>query len=652
MKRFFAKRRKTPQNNEQDDLNASQEPINYSNDEGDSTISNTDSFLIDGQSDGQLFDENVHGDDDTIPINESHEESDPIIKEKTSLVHASSLPLESKPFSYTIREGDTLQNISDKFHIKESIIKKTNPNVIFNTKLNEGEVIQLFPDYGDSQKVHPIEVFVYDQKNKTDGLPGKLYIKKHNLIFSRKSLFHHHHRINLGGYLESSILPYPSQNLEQMNLTILLLNYLKDPSDKSTSVTECFVGQKDEMERLRYEIIKTADFHQEKVNYKPPDPNSISYSQEFAENAGIQTTKRRKSFIGKGKDKKKDDEDKIKSAPSCGVVQTMKIFLPQIQFLGGQLDVITKTDVFLVRKKLPPRYQNSNWTCLYKTSDDGFLLKTFFRKVANKWPLLMFIKTFDGDVIGAYIPSGLMNSSSFYGTIETFVFRFKTEIPKLDDLYITKLDDSKTDKKDEHANSEIDNEKNDQENKEINDKSDQQKSDKENQAESQINSKIKVEKENSNEENNDQINSEIKDEKESTNEENNDQVNSETKSEKESSNEENNDQINSEKKNEKESANTEKNEQVKTETNRVKLAQKPRTVLEVFKWNKLQSINNRNFVLSSNDSILFGGGNSSAIYIDKEMYNGYSDPCETFGSPRLTKKKKFDISVIEVWQVS
>lgn len=57
------------------------------------------------------------------------------------------------------------------------------------------------------------------------------------------------------------------------------------------------------------------------------------------------------------------------------------------------------------------------------------------------------------------------------------------------------------------------------------------------------------------------------------------------------------------------------------------------------------------FFFSTDGSILIGGGSNCAIWIDDQLFKGYSYPCETFDSPQLTKKESFRIIECEVWMV-
>merc|ERR1712216_1031788 len=67
--------------------------------------------------------------------------------------------------------------------------------------------------------------------------------------------------------------------------------------------------------------------------------------------------------------------------------------------------------------------------------------------------------------------------------------------------------------------------------------------------------------------------------------------------------------------------------------------------LEVFLW----SLKDPFFLFSDADSIAMGGGASFALYIEKDLLHGMSEPCPTFDSPVLSSLGNFIISDFEMW---
>ena len=69
--------------------------------------------------------------------------------------------------------------------------------------------------------------------------------------------------------------------------------------------------------------------------------------------------------------------------------------------------------------------------------------------------------------------------------------------------------------------------------------------------------------------------------------------------------------------------------------------------LQVFRWSQA----NEFFTYSTSQEIAIGGGGSSAIWIDGNLLNAYSESCSTFNSPGLTQERSFKIKNIEAWQI-
>jgi LysM repeat protein len=69
---------------------------------------------------------------------------------------------------------------------------------------------------------------------------------------------------------------------------------------------------------------------------------------------------------------------------------------------------------------------------------------------------------------------------------------------------------------------------------------------------------------------------------------------------------------------------------------------------EAYRWQN----SNQYFISSSKEDISVGGGGASAIWIDHEFLNAFSEPCPTFNSPSLSKQPRFSILDVEVWQLS
>ena len=62
---------------------------------------------------------------------------------------------------------------------------------------------------------------------------------------------------------------------------------------------------------------------------------------------------------------------------------------------------------------------------------------------------------------------------------------------------------------------------------------------------------------------------------------------------------------------------------------------------------------NQYFATASDHDISIGNSEiGAAIYLGDQMEKGFSDPCDTYASPRLTTKSPFKVFDVEIWQIS
>jgi len=67
--------------------------------------------------------------------------------------------------------------------------------------------------------------------------------------------------------------------------------------------------------------------------------------------------------------------------------------------------------------------------------------------------------------------------------------------------------------------------------------------------------------------------------------------------------------------------------------------------LQVFHWSSQDPF----FLFSDLECIGMGGGSAFALYLDKDLLHGVSEPCSTFASSRLSSTENFIIGDLEVW---
>ncbi|KAM9424827.1 TBC1 domain family member 24 isoform 1-T1 [Pholidichthys leucotaenia] len=89
----------------------------------------------------------------------------------------------------------------------------------------------------------------------------------------------------------------------------------------------------------------------------------------------------------------------------------------------------------------------------------------------------------------------------------------------------------------------------------------------------------------------------------------------------------------------------------KNADNSLKQPEKPPGELSPFLSARHFNLNSKNtsmFMAGSNDSIIVGGGDGNALYIDSELNHGRTGRCTTFDNPPLCAES-FQISLLEVW---
>ncbi|CAB3359495.1 Hypothetical predicted protein [Cloeon dipterum] len=76
-------------------------------------------------------------------------------------------------------------------------------------------------------------------------------------------------------------------------------------------------------------------------------------------------------------------------------------------------------------RHLPARAEGYPWTLVFSTSQHGFSLNSMFRKMAKvESPILLVVQDTENRVFGALTACALKVSDHFYGTGESFLFRF------------------------------------------------------------------------------------------------------------------------------------------------------------------------------------------------------------------------------------
>ncbi|GFR52475.1 hypothetical protein Agub_g15044, partial [Astrephomene gubernaculifera] len=57
------------------------------------------------------------------------------------------------------------------------------------------------------------------------------------------------------------------------------------------------------------------------------------------------------------------------------------------------------------------------------------------------------------------------------------------------------------------------------------------------------------------------------------------------------------------------------------------------------------------FQFSTHEGLGVGGQGGFALWLDNELLEGASYPCDTFGSPQLSGREEFRVAAVELWQL-
>ena len=421
---------------------------------------------------------------------------------------------------YEVVEGDTLQSIVTKFNMTVDQIRRLNNNITEDS-IKPGLVLTV-----EKNKIEPMHLEMTSSDFSAKTLPGVLQVINDHIFFQPDDIQQPPLFISLLGFLEIVILPHPkamsslnvSEKWPSSTPTIFMISYLENPNNPNSGMCEAYFSTTNENSNKLKNVIQPLALQiQKEHDFTPPDPSTISIKKdnydwsdinENAENKNNEDyEKKEHKFVGASslpfsffsliklpkfgsKQPEPLVEPEIKPRR-----RRLSSFTSKIQLLPCESLVINDFEVNDLRSQMPYRYRNCNWNLLYQLSKHGTSYRTFFNCTEKAMPVVLLIKTDNGDKIGAYISSGLKFSKRYYGTGETFVFRFN---PKC----------------------------------------------------------------------------------------------------------------------------------------------------ESFKWSEGS---NQFFVTSTSTEIGLGGGGSSAIWIDGDLFNGISEPCSTFNSPQLTKEYRFKCIEIEVW---
>nr|XP_030686426.1 TLD domain-containing protein 2 [Globicephala melas] len=97
--------------------------------------------------------------------------------------------------------------------------------------------------------------------------------------------------------------------------------------------------------------------------------------------------------------------------------------------LAEASQVLGASEMRQISLHLPPRVAGHSWSLAFRTSRDGFSLRSLYRQMeGHSGPVLLVLRDQDGQMFGAFSSSAIRLSKGFYGTGETFLFSFSPQL--------------------------------------------------------------------------------------------------------------------------------------------------------------------------------------------------------------------------------
>ncbi|KAH0790564.1 TLD family protein [Histomonas meleagridis] len=411
------------------------------------------------------------------------------------------------PSTYVVQPGDSLQALALKFDCSVSSIKTSNH--LFSDLILPGDILQIPKTVGNNSFL-PITASYFNSKNNLDSsstIPGKLLVIDEYLRFEPTNHSFRPISIHLLGHIGSVIFPCPSTlNSDNPNtfdapdtLYVLLITYLCSIDNPDSLETKCFSATYKDLQTFHPKLQSLAASIQKQHNYQPPEIDQFSDTKPDTKPIPTPPSPPPSPPPPPHPQSPPPQQTSPSPPPQPQSLPQRPRRIPgagPITFIGGSSTILSEDEISRIRFVLPPRFRPLNWKLLFQLTRDGSSYTSFYSSAHGAEPLIMILKDQFGDRIGAYVSKGLKMSKQYYGSGETFVFRFSSDF-------------------------------------------------------------------------------------------------------------------------------------------------------EYFPWRETHS--NQYFVTSSDKNIAIGGGGSSAIWIDGNLLNAFSESCATFNSPSLTKQIKFKVCELEVW---
>eukprot|EP01022_Parablepharisma_sp_SALTPOND_P001097 TRINITY_DN105585_c2_g1_i1.p1 TRINITY_DN105585_c2_g1~~TRINITY_DN105585_c2_g1_i1.p1 ORF type:complete len:398 (-),score=20.93 TRINITY_DN105585_c2_g1_i1:3502-4695(-) len=86
--------------------------------------------------------------------------------------------------------------------------------------------------------------------------------------------------------------------------------------------------------------------------------------------------------------------------------------------------ILTENMKKLLGIKVPPLFKRKKWTLAFTINEDGVSMRTFYNNLEKYNPTILVIQDTNGDVFGAFASEQWHRSGHYYGTGESFLFKF------------------------------------------------------------------------------------------------------------------------------------------------------------------------------------------------------------------------------------
>lgn len=331
--------------------------------------------------------------------------------------------------TYTVQSGDTLASISIMFDIPVDHLRRQNK--LFSDNIFPGDTLSVRPPL-NPERIDPIQAGIFNPKKRRDDHNGTLYILGDTLRFESQTC----KPLNLPllGHIESAILPHPHNGSSKQMLDFqtddsmffFIYTFLMDPYDDKTLTTYYFSVTYGQIKDFFLFFQKTVEEVQRAHNYAQRDPDSLPREQSISRVSHITSPSpppEVQNRFAKIRNKNPIMSLPPTRTPPVRIRPRATERLPDIALNDGMSNILSDDDILKLRRAVPHRYVNHNWTLLYQISRDGCSYRTFYMKTERKSPVLFALKSDTNERFGAYISTGFKLSKNYYGSGETFIFK-------------------------------------------------------------------------------------------------------------------------------------------------------------------------------------------------------------------------------------